>query len=411
MSSLDILRGGAILAILLANITHFANPVFTAMSPDFVKGLPEPDQWLAALRETFISGKARSLLCILFGVGLWLQFKKREAEPGKWPNSYFRRMGFLMVIGLGHALLVWMGDILTAYSLTAILAAAIIVKLSDKVLLWIIGMGLGLGLFMGSALTLVFALMSGQDRGSIFDNAWQNMMLGQFLNPANETAIFQSGGYFLQVVQRMVTFQATASNLIVLAPILLSLFTLGFLLARRGFLDPATRRPSDVRWLAILGLGIGVPVNALPLILKWRGVDLYTAFLIEFVGGPMLAMALFALGMVWAPRFKGAVFETFRRLGQVSLSVYLCQSALGCFVFYSPGLGLFGKLTLGQTFLVVLAIWAVNIAFAWFWTSRWKIGPVEWAWRSLEVGMPLPFEGKSKARGPGSGEDTKAAPA
>ena len=63
------------------------------------------------------------MLAILFGIGMWLQFEKSQEQGKRWPRAYLRRMSILAAIGLAHWVLIWPGDILLTYSVTAILCS------------------------------------------------------------------------------------------------------------------------------------------------------------------------------------------------------------------------------------------------------------------------------------------------
>ena len=117
IESLDVLRGAAILGILLANIFAFAWPQLGEMMG---AGIPIPgmNDWVEGLRVALVTGKFRGLFCLLFGAGMYLQFTKLEARGG-WPGTYIKRNLILMGIGLIHALLIWYGDILFMYSMIA----------------------------------------------------------------------------------------------------------------------------------------------------------------------------------------------------------------------------------------------------------------------------------------------------
>ena len=65
----------------------------------------------------------------------------------------------------------------------------------------------------------------------------------------------------------------------------------------------------------------------------------------------------------------------------MALTAYLLQSALALGVF--GGLGLYDRLTTTSAMLVVAAIWAIVLAFCPLWLRHFRMGPVEWLWRSL----------------------------
>jgi uncharacterized protein len=75
----------------------------------------------------------------------------------------------------------------------------------------------------------------------------------------------------------------------------------------------------------------------------------------------------------------------------MALSNYLFQSLVCTTLFYSYGLGLYGKvgpaLGLGLTVVVFL----IQIPLSRWWLARFRFGPVEWLWRSLSYGTLQPL--------------------
>jgi uncharacterized protein len=73
-------------------------------------------------------------------------------------------------------------------------------------------------------------------------------------------------------------------------------------------------------------------------------------------------------------------------LGRMAFTGYLLQSVLGAIAFSGFGLALWGKLNLAEIWLAAAIIWALEIAFAVVWLSRFSMGPFEWLWRALTYG-------------------------
>ena len=79
-------------------------------------------------------------------------------------------------------------------------------------------------------------------------------------------------------------------------------------------------------------------------------------------------------------------------VGRMSLSVYLCQTLLCLWLVFSPiGLGLYGRM--GWTGLMATAalVDIVLVVAANRYLRYWRIGPVEWIWRSLATSRALPL--------------------
>jgi uncharacterized protein len=57
----------------------------------------------------------------------------------------------------------------------------------------------------------------------------------------------------------------------------------------------------------------------------------------------------------------------------------------------SFGLGLYGQLYGYYLFVVVAAIWLIEIIWSSIWLRHFRFGPVEWLWRSLSYGKRQPM--------------------
>ena len=111
---LDVLRGFAILGIVLANIQSWSGYKFI---PFFELGnLPHYDinNILKFFFNLFVDTKFYTIFSLLFGIGFYLQFKKHVENQAPFIKIYRRRLAFLMLFGAIHAFF-WSGDILFIY--------------------------------------------------------------------------------------------------------------------------------------------------------------------------------------------------------------------------------------------------------------------------------------------------------
>ena len=132
--SLDVLRGFAVLGILIMNIQSFSMIDAAYINPDAFGDLTGLNKWVWILSHIFADQKFMTIFSILFGAGIVL-FTNRSAEKGYSPAKlHYRRTLWLLIIGMMHAYLLWYGDILVIYALCA-LFAFLFRKLSPKKLL------------------------------------------------------------------------------------------------------------------------------------------------------------------------------------------------------------------------------------------------------------------------------------
>src|SRR5207249_3335906 len=114
IEAIDILRGVAILGILIVNMRRFSMP----------EGPPAHQEWPNALDATlarlilfFSQEKFKALFSFLFGLGLAVQMMRTEARGARFLPLYARRLFVLLLIGVAHFVLLWDGDILHDYAL------------------------------------------------------------------------------------------------------------------------------------------------------------------------------------------------------------------------------------------------------------------------------------------------------
>ncbi|HLS70010.1 MAG TPA: hypothetical protein VK035_11745, partial [Kiloniellales bacterium] len=110
---LDILRGFAILGILLMNVQAFGLVSGAYLNPKALGEPPVADYlvWLAT--HLLIDEKFIAILTMLFGAGLVLMSERSKTSVAEFERVFRRRMLWLLAIGLIHGLLLWRGDILT----------------------------------------------------------------------------------------------------------------------------------------------------------------------------------------------------------------------------------------------------------------------------------------------------------
>ncbi|MEO8454547.1 MAG: DUF418 domain-containing protein, partial [Sphingomicrobium sp.] len=164
---------------------------------------------------------------------------------------------------------------------------------------------------------------------------------------------------------------------------------LGMLLFRLRWLQAEAPLRTYVL-LMLAGYGLGIPLKGIEGLAEWRlitGVG-HTQFWQFWLPAATMQTArlLVTLGHVglflWAWKALGWRLRPLQALGKMAFTAYLLQSALGALIFSGFGLAFWGRLSLAELWLVAALIWAIEIAFAVVWLSRFSIGPFEWIWRS-----------------------------
>ena len=384
--ALDVLRGAALLGILLVNVQLMAGPELIEQ----LFGLRDVtastlERVLGGLIGWLVAGKFISSFSILFGVGAAL-IAERALARGRAPRRLLaRRYVLLMLAGLAHMVLLFPGDVLFLYGVSGLVLLAFL-RARDRTLgVWIVAL-LALSAVALAALTVAEA-------GTDIDAATMELVATAL---ADAELAYAAGAYGGVVVWQALQSLFIQSSQLVSLPWTLALFLIGMLAHRRGYgLDPAAHRAPLVR-LARVALPVGLVLN-LPLLLTGPVAEtastaevalpvLIGASIANTIGAPVLALGyLSALAVVVVDRgAERGIRRRLAALGRIALTGYLLQSILALVVFF--GFGVYGSVALlGEPILGMLAfvvgVWVVLLAFAPWWTARFRYGPFEWLWR------------------------------
>jgi len=118
LANLDIIRGIALLGILIMNIQSFSMIVAAYANPLSFGDFSGSNQSVYYFSHLFADQKFMSIFAALFGVGILLMASSLDKKGFNTKKLHYRRMIILAVFGLMHSYLFWYGDILFAYAIT-----------------------------------------------------------------------------------------------------------------------------------------------------------------------------------------------------------------------------------------------------------------------------------------------------
>lgn len=376
IQSLDALRGIAVLTIIFANAAAFAHSYDAHLAASLHPSLKPLDALAESMTTFFVTGKWRSVLMLLFGMGMALQYD-RHVRLGRWPRGQVRRYFWLLAIALAHYFLLWFGDILLLYAVAGLVLIPVL-KMQDRSLrtmLWIFG---SFCLIVGVLVTIGAVWIASQPESETAK------IMG--FNPtswAKEIQAYQTGTYIDQV-----RFRAGSGLSSMIGTALFTFFELpmliaGILMARaKLFADDSTARATRQKVMQIAFM-VGIPLNLVCLIGAGSGVHFWGRVLVELVAGPITAIGICALALeIWSSSL-GKLGAIFARAGRMALSCYLLQSLIGTAIFYSWGGALFDRTAAWAEMWIAAGIFLLVLALANAWSRRFSMGPVEWLWRSL----------------------------
>jgi uncharacterized protein len=394
---LDVLRGFALLGILLVNIEFMrGSEVFGALV-----GLASEQPQGAADQVTsfavgwLVSGKFVSAFSFMFGIGAAL-ISRRALDAGRSPVGLLaRRYGWLIGFGLAHMLLLFPGDVLFVYGLTGMALLAFVAKPPRALWRWSAGLLLGF--------TVLYALLTGVGTPATMDGGASDPFTQMVMTQQERAGEVYADGSYGQLVGVNATLSLfIQSGQLFLLPWFLALFLFGFAVGRAGLVHDLRDRKPLLRRAALIGLTIGLPLNLVVGVLGPLGtgaatmpgwVQIVGAF-VQLVGAPILSVGYLAtLTLVclrWGP------IRPLAAAGRMALSAYLLQSVLAVALFW--GLGLYDQLGAAEALVVVAGIWVVVIVVSMLWMSRFRFGPAEWLWRTLTYGRRQPMRAAADRR-------------
>ncbi|MEV7090537.1 DUF418 domain-containing protein [Streptomyces sp. NPDC093085] len=371
---LDVARGAALLGTLATNVWIFTAPgsewgvLGTGTAGEAAGGVGGAVE--SAMR-LLANGKFLSLLTLLFGAGLAIQYAAAARRGQPWPGRYRWRALFLFAEGTVHFLLVFAWDVLMGYAVTALLVAWLLTRSGTarrRVMWWAAGAHLTL---MG-LLTAVLVISPDPGPGDG--------------TPREVADLYAHGGYFDQVAFRIEHALAFRIEPVLSFALLVFLFLLGVRLFRAGaFGDDATGRRIRGR-LLLWGLGLGLPLSV---VAAWAGPDWF--LLDRYVVGPLTALGYLGLlgALMDRVRRPGPVLNGLTSVGRTALSAYVLQNLLCSLAAYGFALGLATRVPPSWHPWWVIALWAavctLLMAGSTLWLRHFTAGPLEslqrWALR------------------------------
>lgn len=392
---LDVLRGFALLGVLLANMPTHSGYFFLSDQSKAALGTLSTDHVVEWMEHFLIDGKFYSLFSLLFGIGFALQMQRASVSGNKFLPRYFRRLLVMFILGLLHAVLLYVGDILTVYAITA-LFLILFRNTSDKLVLrtaWILmllpvvqyAVMLGVHLSQPPAPSLP-AVPGAPDLFEQLSTVYRTGSFPEIVKLNVEGLIM---GRYPDLIFTGRFFRV------------LAMFLIGFYIARHMIYARVVENKRIIEKTMLWGAIIGIPCNIILAVLMSTGAyyNLEPLGIIQPLvyafGVP--ALCLFYTSAV-ALLFQKPLYKKwllfFAPVGQMALTNYLMQSLICVFIFMSYGLALEATIGPARLAVIALVIYLFQILFSSIWLRFFRFGPMEWLWRSLTYLKWQPFTKK-----------------
>jgi uncharacterized protein len=352
--SLDVLRGFAVLGILVMNVQSFSMISAAYINPTAYGDLTGINKWVWISSHIFADQKFLTLFSLLFGAA--------------------------------HAYLFWYGDILFSYALCA-LVAILFRNLSPKVLFIS-------GLIVFSIASLIY-LFFGLSWNFMPPEAHQGIQIGWMPTSEmidKEIAAYRSGwlGQMFFRFRESINFQ-TFIFLIYTGWRAGGLMLMGMAFFKWGILTNERSTAYYIK-LSLICFLIGIPLIVLGIIRNfdagWTAeYSMFFGWQYNYWGSLMLALSYIGIILLISKRFEESkLIQAVAAVGRLALTNYLLQTFICTFIFYGHGLGLYGSIDRWLQLIIVAVIWIFQLVASPIWLRYYQFGPAEWMWRSLTYG-------------------------
>jgi uncharacterized protein len=404
LDSVDVLRGVAVLGILLMNIVMMGQPDQAYFDPEVMNETTGWNLWVWQVTGLGFEGTMRAIFSLIFGASMLLFIGRDDQKGGiSVADAWYRRVIWLFIFGLIHAyVLLWPGDILYSYGLMGMFLFPFRRVAPGK--LFALGMAL---LAAGAVLYLVDNLKV-LDMSRQAEAATAAKARGETLSPEQEEAITSwdakvkelkgtpeeiateiasvQSGYFAAM-------KAKADNTNLYRSFyhyrfdyfdVLSMMFIGMALLKWGVLQGAR----SLRFYAVMvvaGYAIGLLVN-------WREMEIitrnqfsvtsfYEASVTYDLGRLAMMTGHIALILLLCKTIGMRALQPWAAVGRMALTNYLMHTVITTIVFVV--FAQYGKWERYQLYFLVLAIWTFQLITSPIWLKHFYFGPAEWLWRSL----------------------------
>ena len=363
IEAVDALRGFALMGVLFANVPiggeYFATGIF--------------DELISFLTDLLISQKFITIFSILFGFGFYSQVSRAEKSEVNFNSYFLKRMALLFIIGTIHCFVLWNGDIIMSYALGGVFLLLI--------RNWSIKKTLILAIIFNIVLTGIIFIGNSALEWQVYDYDYGLALVwpttNSYLEYLKVNFIIAPWVNFLKDMP--ITLVYTFGNMLI-----------GVILGKINFFRFPERLKKLTNRLIFLGFSIGITSSyffhqiitgaiELDIPMLWVPFVLAAGMILQSLGYISLFVRLHQ------KKLFIKMLEWFKYTGKAALSNYILQSAFYLIVFFhcTNAFKLFGKLTLGETYVIAFFFFLFQSFISYLWLKRNDQGPIEFWWKKM----------------------------
>jgi len=415
INSIDIIRGVALLGILLMNITGFGlykaydNPTNSGGAT----GLNLSVWWINSM---FFEGTFRGMFSMLFGAGIFL-FTSRLSENNRGSavtDIFFRRLLWLFLFGVIHCyLLLWDGEILYSYAIVGMFAFSFRHLKPKQLMIWatailLIATALNVKDYYQTKNTFETATaanikksksetLSKVESKSIEE--WDDLVENDNATPEQlkDEIAARNKGYFSIVMHKAPENQIMQTTFLYLYDFwdILAMMLLGMAFLKTGILK-AAKSNRFYLIMALIGYVIGLATNYFEttqiISNNFSILSIYKAFNTYHLGRVFTTFGHIAVIVLFI-KSGGLPFlqKSLAAVGQMAFTNYIMHTIICITIFMGFGFAMYGKLQRYELYYIVFSIWIFQLIVSPIWLKYFRFGPLEWVWRSLTYWKRQPF--------------------
>ncbi|MDO6427334.1 DUF418 domain-containing protein [Thalassotalea sp. 1_MG-2023] len=387
--AIDLIRGVALLGILIMNIQAFAMTFSAYSNPTVYGDLTGVNYYVYYFSHVFANQKFMTIFSLLFGCSIILMADHIVKKGGNASKIHYKRMFILAVVGLAHAYLLWFGDILFPYAIAGTFAylgrnlsakslfisGFILISLSS-LLMWFAGF------------SLPYWEQADLDAVKVLWMPTYEFIQQDLLN--------NRGSWLEQMDARRIMAAKMQTNIIFYIPRILGLMFVGIALYKINFFGQRFSTKS----LLIAG-GVSFILSTIAIVveleqnfaLNWKFELMFLGIQHNYWGSILMAFSYMCFLLVFSRcNILVLLQKALANVGRMALTNYLSHTIICCIIFYGWGFGLYGSLERIEQFAVVLAIWLFQLVFSTYWLKHYRFGPFEWVMRSLTYNSLQPLK-------------------
>lgn len=335
----------------------------------------------------FVKDKFYHLFALLFGISFSIMMERSKSRNTDFLSLYSRRLVALFFIGLIHGFLIWSGDVLVIYSVLGFILLIIRNHPPNRLLIYsIVSISIPIIIPVIKKIIEMIASNNYTDEGST-----------NYHSLAMHQLFIYGKGSFSQITGYRATevVHFYVSGLDSFTTRAFSMMVFGLFLWKNKIIQNIKQYIPQLKkfmwWFLAIGFAgqflrvtadeLSFPHdNTHPLIkLATLCLNVFSVPLLTF------GYAIVIIILIQHTRWN-KIFRPIGYVGRMAITNYLFHSIFFTTIFYGYGFGLYGQIEPASGILLSTGMFIFQIGFSNWWLSKYRFGPVEWIWRSLNYG-------------------------